>query len=350
MADRYTGWKLFNKIAIVTKPISSYNYKTGQREFSGEYQGYIVDIANKKQLQSAREWGATFEYVYEEGTNKIIETIKHAPAEYIYENKDFTLELCDAAEGSSQGGKLSFWNCWVTASDGKRFLIGIAANLLLDVLKSTTVINGVVQEKLMFARCRGGVGMLSPNMNSYKDATKDAAIKKKMSTGKTSKHRVGYVYETTTQSNIYAGDFYKWYEPIYGEKQASYYPYHTFHQLLGFRKLDKPIVLKWFPDYHEDEYEDYYVSRFGSWQLHEKLPARKESIKVDNIPDLQKCVDSIETNYESRYNAYMEAKSKGLNMSHYIDDNSIGLSVSKNEYTMPDTIRKLLVELGYFVE
>ena len=69
----------------------------------------------------------------------------------------------------------------------KSVLIGIAANLLLDVLKSTTVINGVVQEKLMFARCKGGVGMLSESMNSYKDAVNDEYQRKNKSTGKTTK-------------------------------------------------------------------------------------------------------------------------------------------------------------------
>ena len=76
------------------------------------------------------------------------------------------------SENSSQGGKLSFWNCRLTKDD-KTFIIGIATNLLLNVLKNNTFIDGKCQSPLMFARCKGGVGILSENMESYKTKTKE---------------------------------------------------------------------------------------------------------------------------------------------------------------------------------
>ena len=352
MADNYKGWKLFDKVTIVTKQIINWDYKQCRNIETGEYQGFIVDSTNKKQLETARRWGEFTHYHYEEIDGKRTCTGSEVipPEEYTYDNKDFTLELSESAEGSSQGGKLSFWNCWITASDGKRFLIGIAADLLLDVLKSTTVINGVVQEKLMFARCKGGVGMLSENMNSYKDALNDESTRKNNSKGKTSKHKVGYVYETLTQKNVYLGEFYRWYEPIYGEKAVSYYPYHKANQLLGFRKLDKPVVVKWFPAYYEDESVDYYISHFGSWNLEDKLPSRKETIQMTELPDKEKCIEKIDDDFYNCYTDLIECQKKGLTRSNYINSEHVGLSTNKEEYTLPEATKIYILESGYILE
>ena len=205
MADKYTGWKLFDKITIVARARTYWDDNAYCWKEADESQGYIVDPSNKKQLEAARRWGTVTRYNYEEvdGKRQCTGSYDIPPEEYTYENKDFILELYDAANKSCEGGKLSFWNCWIIASDGKRFLVGIAADLLLDVLKSTTVINGVVQEKLMFARCKGGVGMLCETMDSYKDALKDESARKNSSKGKTSKHKIGHVYSTLTQKNVY---------------------------------------------------------------------------------------------------------------------------------------------------
>lgn len=352
MADGYTGWKLFDKITIVARAITYWDNKAYCWKETGESQGFIVDSTNKKQLDTARKWGAVTHYNYENVDGKLQCTGSYdiTPEEYTYDNKDFTLELSESAEGSSQGGKLSFWNCWITASDGKRFLIGIAADLLLDVLKSTTVINGVVQEKLMFARCKGGVGMLCETMDSYKDALKDESARKNKSKGKTSKHKIGYVYETLTQKNLYAGDVYRWYEPVYEIKPQKYYPYRDAEQLTGFKKLAKPVRLMWFPTYYENESIDWHVEHFGSYELETKLPARKEGIKIDQLPDLQKCIDKIEKNYEDAYKERVDVKQRGLSMATYIDTRDIGLSVNSEEYTLPSCILSYIKLLGYNIE
>ena len=352
MADNYTGWKLFDKITIVAKPQEVWDSEHYCWKVTDEYQGYIVDPSNKKQLESAIRWGTITRYNYEEvcGKRECTGSYEIKPDAFTFDNKDFTLELCDAAEGSCQGGKLSFWNCWITASSGQRFLIGIAANLLLDVLKSTTVVNGVVQEKLMFARCKGGVGMLSESMNSYKDAVNDEYQRKNKSTGKTTKHKIGYVYETLTQHNLYAGDFYRWYEPVYEEKESNYYPYRKANQLVGFKKLDKPVKLMWFPTYYSDKSIGWHVEHFGSYELETKLPARKEGIKVDKLCDLQKCIDKLEKKHADAYEEWTRAKSKGLYMSNYIYEREIGLSLNSEEYTMPQTTRQYVTAHGYWVK
>lgn len=353
MSNEYTGWKLFDKITIVAKKQREWDPEKCEHVFTDNYQGYIVDPNNKQQLKTARDWGT--DYVWRDYTDALGNRQENKeiiePEEYTYDNKNFTLELWQSANSSTQGGKLSFWNCWITASDGRRFLVGIASDLLLDVLKSTTMINGVVQEPLMFARCEGGVGMLSENMNSYKDALADEAARVDKSKGKTSKHKVGYVYETLTRKDIYFGDVYQWYEPVYETKPQNHFPYGTCEQLVGFRKLDKPKQLKWFTTYYEDKTAEYYKKHFVGYELEGKLPARKEGIKIpDNMmPDLSECIDELNIKQAKHLEELERVRSKGLYMSNWIDTRDIGLSTSATEYTLPTVQKQLITSLGYTI-
>ena len=193
--------------------------------------------------------------------------------------------------------------------------------------------------------------MLSESMNSYKDAVNDEYHRKNKSTGKTTKHKIGYVYETLTQKNVYLGNFYQWYEEIWEVKPSEYFPYREANQLVGFRKLDKPIELKWFPTYYEDKDDDYYIKHFGMYQCEEKLPARHEGdYEPVELPNLDKCVEKICEDHRETIDRYLHAKSQGLTMSRYIDNREIGISTSSTEYTMPLHQRELLIEFGYRIE
>ena len=166
MKYSYEGWTLYDKVIIVEKIVYNYNYGLGKRIKTDEKQGYIVDPKNKKQLETAMSWAETKEYDYNPETkqNEIIKVNKGIIHEF--QNEDFEIELLDSAEGSSQGGKLSFWNCKISKDD-KSWIIGINADLLLKCLKSCTWVNGKCQDKVMFARCKGGVGVLSKNSPEY---------------------------------------------------------------------------------------------------------------------------------------------------------------------------------------
>ena len=347
MADGYTGWKLFDKVTIVAKKMLAYDYKTGETTDTGNVQGYLVDPTNKKQLEAARNWGTTYKSIYEEvdGKRQFVDKEIIEPDEYTYDNDGFTLELHNSAEGSSQGGKLSFWNCWITAPDGHRFLIGIAADLLLDVLKSSTVINGVVQDKLMFARCNGGVGMLSKSMDSYKNAVNDMAIKKKMSSGKTKKVIPGHIYETTTEQNIYVGKMYQWYEEVRDKRQVDYW--HRYGKLIGFKRLEKPREFIFYPSYSEgkDKLSDYSA---WTWQCRNSAPARRDSGKTIEMDiSMDEVVKMFE---ENNIHSYHRDWSTGKGYAMNIATDCVGLSASDDpSYTLPEEVRKVLKDYGLVI-
>ena len=347
MADGYTGWKLFDKVTIVAKKMLAYDYKTGETTDTGNVQGYLVDPTNKKQLESARNWGTTYKSIYEEvdGKRQFVDKEIIEPDEYTYDNDGFTLELHNSAGGSSQGGKLSFWNCWITAPDGHRFLIGIAADLLLDVLKSSTIINGIVQDKLMFARCNGGVGMLNKSMDSYKNAVNDMAIKKKMSSGKTKKVIPGHIYETTTEQNIYVGKMYQWYEEVRDKRQVNYW--HRYGKLIGFKRLEKPREFIFYPSYSEgkDKLSDYSA---WTWQCRNSAPARRDSGKtIEMDMSMDEVVKMFEENNIHRYHRDWST-GKGYAMN--IATDCVGLSASDDpSYTLPEEVRKVLKDYGLVI-
>lgn len=101
MADNYIGWKMFDTVTIVSRPITKWNYETHENIATGECQGFLVDPKNKKQLDSALSWGTSYQYEYttnEEGQKVCIDKHEVKPEQHTYDNKGFTLELSEAAK------------------------------------------------------------------------------------------------------------------------------------------------------------------------------------------------------------------------------------------------------------
>lgn len=148
----YKGYKLLDKVILVCRDLPSHN-GGGLNCGAKEYQAYLVDPSNKSQLKSARDWAKWTEYgpscKNENGRWTHEWEINHKPAEFTFDNDGFTLELLDCAGGSSQGGKLSFWNCLVKKDD-KIFKIGINSEMLLNLLKDADFNKGVCQSPLIF--------------------------------------------------------------------------------------------------------------------------------------------------------------------------------------------------------
>lgn len=337
MKENYTGWKLMDTVIIVARPYRVWD-KESHLWKKDELQGYVVDPSNKQMLKNARSWGTVFtgEYIYDEDGH-VKEAIKADPQEYIYKNENFTLELKESANASSQGGKLSFWNCKITAPDGKSFIVGIDANLLLDVLRFNDVVKGVIQSPLIFARRNGNIGMLSETMESYQTALKDDQLRVASKKGKTTKHKVGHVYSTLTQKNIYFGKYYQWYEPI---KKKNEYQWTI---IVGFRKLKTPKEHHLFPDYRDGKtkFSDYFDPYY--WWLVDKLPARKEeNIVITMDRTMQDFCDEL-----VQRKILDVANNTDKNSNSYVHEMCVGITPNKESYTMPEDVKNALRTLGY---
>lgn len=162
--------------------------------------GYVVEKGNKSMMDSALNWATGY-------SNKI----QHK--EYEYSNKDFTIELQSSAWGSSRGGKLSFWMCLLTAPDGKSWSIGIDSEMLLELLKNSTFVNGKCQQKVMFIRQNSRLGVCHEGMQIYKDALEDIKKRDEMKKA-TTKYNVGDRVGTLTGNCIYLGTLYKYYDEL----------------------------------------------------------------------------------------------------------------------------------------
>ena len=124
----YQGYKLLDKIKLVCRDVAKYEEGRGRNCSTEIYQAYLVDPANKKQLDSALYWANWTEYgpsFKNEATGRweYKYEVKHEPVVFDFDNNGFSFELLDCAGGSSQGGKLSFWNCLVS-KDNYKFKIG----------------------------------------------------------------------------------------------------------------------------------------------------------------------------------------------------------------------------------
>jgi hypothetical protein len=287
-------------------------------------------------LENAIGWAKWTEYrgEYNKDTRRYDEQIEHVGIEYLYDNEGFTLTLLDSANGSSQGGKLSFWNCKISKDD-KEFIIGIASDYLLEILRYNNFENGVCKSTLSFARCKGGVGMMNESMPSYQQFLQDEQHRAAMKKGKTKKREPGHLYSTLTGGNVYFGTYYRWYEPVYKEGR-----YYYSRELIGFKRLPKPIAQYWQPCYDEKLVnKSEYFERSLYWD--EATPARTDSGKVAEIDMSDE--DVLEKHLTKLFNEKTP--------SHWLSScyKSIGVGLSSDNYELPEWLRKIIIEKGYQV-
>ena len=189
-------YKLLDNIMLVCR--DDEHYKS-----SDALQAYLVDPSNKNQLKSARSWATWTDYgpsIKTESGKWVREwEKKHEPLEFTFGNQHFHLELLDCAGGSSQGGKLSFWNC-IVSKDEHRFKIGINSDMLLELLKNATFVKGVCQDDLLFVTNNGKVGMCAEGSEIHRAAIKDMELKADAKKNAVSKFSFGNII-TTLLSN-----------------------------------------------------------------------------------------------------------------------------------------------------
>lgn len=248
MLEIYKGIKIEEDIIIVER----------QNE---EHQGYLVCKNNENQLKSALAWAKCSVPVLDKDGNRVEEQVngytryKFQEVEGVvheYKNGQFTFSLNQSACGSSQGGKLSFWNCTITAPDGKEFLTGINSECLIQLLKHNTFINGVCQSKVWLGRIKNNVGAFTENMEEFEQGKKDKAIREAK---KTSKYDVGAIL--IPSNKVYCGKFFKtfdiWTINSYTWRYNNDYSYK---QIVNLHS--KPITQHLYKDYN-------YLNHSISW-------------------------------------------------------------------------------------
>ena len=248
-------WKKLDKVTIVYK----------NKYYSDDLLGYIVETGNKSQLKSAISWA---------GINpKIVET----------ENEGFSFEIISSAGGSSCGGKLSFWTCRIEKNGIEPFYVGINADLLVEMIRESTLINGKTQEKVFFARQGGNLGVLHENMEEYRQFIKDQEFRKTIKAGKkTSKWQAGWTYQTLTESDIMFGYYPRIATTKYEREYKGYMPISCAKvTTLDFDAKEKPVYYR----YNDgDTYNDIVENLCKPFNVfHDKCPNRMTGTQIFTI-------------------------------------------------------------------
>jgi len=221
----YKGWKMMDKIDVAVKTSPS----------PWTFTGYVVEHGDKNALESAKDWARSRHY--DRDLREYTETFE--PEVYTFDNGGFSVKILEAAQGSSQGGRVSFLACEVE-KDGVKFVIGVNDELLVDLIRNSTIINGVIQEKVLFVRRAGRPGFIHEGMDAYKEAVADMKTKSDLkSAKKTSKWELGGVYKTLTQTSICLGEVYDTLEKYQTEEPYGSWGGRRIHN--KFRKREEPV-------------------------------------------------------------------------------------------------------------
>lgn len=289
----YKGYKLLDKIMLVCRDLPTKEDGRGINCGKTCYQAYFVDPSSKSQLESARSWARWTEYGpdHKNAKGKWVYDwkIDHKPAEFTFDNDGFTLELLDCAGGSSQGGKLSFWNCLVKKDD-KTFMIGINSEMLLNLLKDADFNKGVCQSPLIFITQKGRVGLTVKDSETYKQCISDRNLKKKFGSETTSKFAFGDLLKTATLKEAYLGSLTQYYTVDIGRNADRYgYRYTGYPDLSECTviKLAKPITYHVFESIYKDDkkisefVEGYKKYQYSYPDLKKTCPKRVIDGKID---------------------------------------------------------------------
>ncbi len=354
----YKGYKLLDKIMLVCRDVPEHEDGYGLNGGTTCYQAYLVDPSNTKQHASACDWAKWTEYgpSYKDATGKWVRDyeIKHDPVEFEFENNGFTLELLDCAGGSSQGGKLSFWNCLVRKDD-KTFKIGINSDMLLDLLKSATFNKGVCQSPLIFITQNGKVGMTAEGSDTYKQCIADRELKKTISAGMVSKFEFGDILKTTTIEEVYLGTMTRYYTFDPGNNPNRHTRYYDFRDCT-LTKLAKPIKYHVFDSiYNQTKLsnftDSYSVSQYSYPDFKKSCPKRTIDGKIDlDISQeefYKRVIDKI-YDFDSYLNYYKQYYGRPQNedTSLYYFLGSTPFGYGTEPFEIPEDIMKRLKAAG----
>lgn len=288
----YNGWKMMDKIDVAVKTSPKHpNYPY-------TFNGFVVEHGDKKALENAKDWAYDREYDYK----KKEYTKEYKPVVHTFDNGGFTVEILKSAGGSSQGGRLSFLACEVE-KDGIKFVIGVNDALLVDLIRNSTIIKGVIQEKVMFVRKGGVPGFIHENMEAYKEAQADMKQKLDLKKAKkTNKWEIGGIYSTLTQNDICLGQVFNTMEEYEVTESYSAYRWGS-RKATKYRKLDEPVEMTaWLSvsDYRHKEtpksFEKFIEEELKSGYIYfstGKPPARTKSAQLEVTDEALKLLDKL---------------------------------------------------------
>lgn len=323
----YKGWKIPQRLYIYSK-----KYKTAY-----EYpQAMIASSEKENAIDTAKRWAS----------GKYSGYTKEDYIEYIIDNEGIELEILDSANGSSQGGKLSFWNC-ILSKDNMKVVVGIGSDLLLELIRNSNFINGKCQDKLIMARIGQHWGALHKDMPQYQEAIADIKISNDFDNAKkTSSWEKGYEYYSKTQSGVYLYDLYVW--RICEHINGHWFYSRPQYKITEFKKPKKIKVIEWTSwiknknitslselmkngggKYSSEYYKEYL-----------KLPPRIKGEKILDIDLTASDIDILlQKNREKNENQYFSSQP---NWFSYVI-NSFGVSANPNE--RPELSERLLEEI-----
>lgn len=197
-------------------------------------QAYMVDPTNKRQLESARKWGT-----YTKSNPELFGQITIVEPDEIYtDNSGFKLTIMESADNSSQGGKLSFWNCVIEKEPDLKVMIGINQDGLLSLIKQSTIVNGTVTNPVSLARGINTVSAVHPEMSEWAES-----IKPKKNVPKTTKWEIGREYKSISTRMVYMGKIYSWIDTSeeYRDEKTGMRNQTIKRRHLTFTLRDKPI-------------------------------------------------------------------------------------------------------------
>lgn len=271
----YNGWRLYKSVTII-KPSS------GDK-------AYVADASDSSQLSTGHKWAGSG---YREVT---------------LDNRGFKLRLMDSPGRSySQGGKLSFCMCEVIRDDS-RWEIGIDTEMLIEMLKMSTCINGEIQNELMFARRSGKLGMIAMDSKFYEQAMTDKEIREKVS--RTRKPKPGYLHEALTVKSVYMFDIRSFISEnrLFIESKPDHYSYSMRRNIFTIPLIeirDEPEIRHLYPEVPQFnnagfKLDDYINNDKGIVSMQQVLCGNKDFL-IDWLNKMKKngSVDRVYNTYQ----------------------------------------------------
>lgn len=242
--------------------------RNGDPTYTG-FTGYVVEHGDEKALKPAKDWARIRNYNHDK--KEYDDPIE--PNVYTFDNDGFTVKILKSAGGSSQGGRLSFWACEVE-KDGIKFTVGVNDAILADLIKNSDISNGLVKQKVMFARKGGQPGLIHKDMDAYQEAVADMKQKADLKKAKkTSKWELGGIYSTLNKMDICLGEVYNTLE-TYKEEE----PYNSSWRYGATRTVTK---------YRETKNPQKVYAWFSPWmhRYKDKLPTTFEEVLKAEMED-----------------------------------------------------------------